>query len=131
MAHAQFPEPKDLSLSVKDLISDGKNIMVHEQFTLDNPHPGFGKDPNIINYLGHTKYPRWVKNKIGESVIANNADEEAAILATEVKLNEEGPTVEEWVKAGYKAIDYPPAGYASRSTKEEIDAAIKAASGWK
>ncbi|MNP61935.1 HeH/LEM domain protein [compost metagenome] len=37
---------------------------------------------------------------------------------------EDGPTVAEWVESGYPAASYPPAGYASRSSQEEIDAAI-------
>jgi hypothetical protein len=36
-----------------------------------------------------------------------------------------GPTVQEWVASGYKASNYPPYGYASRSTPEEIAAAVK------
>lgn len=39
-------------------------------------------------------------------------------------LLEDGPTVAEWVEAGYPAASYPPAGYSSRSSQEEIDAAI-------
>lgn len=39
---------------------------------------------------------------------------------------DDGPTVEEFVAAGYLAKNYPPAGYASRSTAEEIQAAIDA-----
>lgn len=38
----------------------------------------------------------------------------------------EGPTVEQWVEAGYRAENYPPEGYESRSTPEEIAAAIEA-----
>jgi hypothetical protein len=37
----------------------------------------------------------------------------------------DGPTVEEFVKAGYSARAYPPDGYASRSTPEEIAAEVK------
>lgn len=37
-----------------------------------------------------------------------------------------GPTVQEYVAAGYDARKYPPQGYESRSTQEEIDAAITA-----
>jgi hypothetical protein len=37
-----------------------------------------------------------------------------------------GPTIAQWVAAGYKAANYPPSGYASKSTQEEIDAAIAA-----
>lgn len=41
-------------------------------------------------------------------------------------LRDDGPTVEEYVSAGYQAVNYPPSGYASRSTPEEIEAAIAA-----
>jgi hypothetical protein len=46
--------------------------------------------------------------------------------ADENGLRTDGPTVAEYVDAGYQASSYPPAGYASRSTPEEIDAAIAA-----
>lgn len=39
-------------------------------------------------------------------------------------LREDGPTVAEWVEAGYLAASYPPEGYVSRSSQEEIDAAV-------
>lgn len=42
------------------------------------------------------------------------------------ELKQDGPTVEDYVKAGYSAKTYPPQGYASKSTEEEIAAAIKA-----
>lgn len=38
----------------------------------------------------------------------------------------DGPTIGEWVAAGYSASVYPPSGYASKSTPEEIAAAIAA-----
>jgi len=44
-------------------------------------------------------------------------------------LRVDGPTVEEHVAAGYLASAYPPAGYASRSTDEEIAAAVAAQQG--
>jgi len=37
---------------------------------------------------------------------------------------DDGPTVAEYVAGGYRAENYPPDGYASRSTAEEIAAAI-------
>lgn len=40
-------------------------------------------------------------------------------------LRDDGPTVAEFVEAGYLAANYPPEGYTSRSSKEEIDAAIE------
>lgn len=41
-------------------------------------------------------------------------------------LKDGGPTVEEWVLAGYHAEAYPPDGYASRSSAEEIAVAVAA-----
>ncbi|MBV7571808.1 hypothetical protein KW846_03760 [Pseudomonas sp. PDM32] len=41
-------------------------------------------------------------------------------------LREDGPTIAEFVEAGYLATNYPPEGYESRSSQEEIDLAIKA-----
>lgn len=41
-------------------------------------------------------------------------------------LKLDGPTIAEFVAAGYPAVNYPPEGYASRSSQEEIDAAIDA-----
>ncbi|NLS03614.1 hypothetical protein HGP14_09610 [Rhizobium sp. P32RR-XVIII] len=41
-------------------------------------------------------------------------------------LRQDGPTVAEYVAAGYLASNYPPSGYASRSTPEEIDEAVAA-----
>ncbi|UQS91715.1 HeH/LEM domain-containing protein [Pseudomonas chlororaphis subsp. piscium] len=38
---------------------------------------------------------------------------------------QDGPTVAEWIEAGYLAENYPPSGYVSRSSQEEIDAAIQ------
>lgn len=47
-------------------------------------------------------------------------------LTGEEEPEKVGPTVAEWVAAGYKAAAYPPRGYESRSTPEEIAAAIAA-----
>jgi hypothetical protein len=41
-------------------------------------------------------------------------------------LRLDGPTVAEYVAAGYQASAYPPEGYASRSTADEIAAAVTA-----
>jgi hypothetical protein len=40
-------------------------------------------------------------------------------------LRDDGPTVAEYVSAGYSASDYPPKGYTSRSTPEEIADAVQ------
>ncbi|MER9814290.1 hypothetical protein [Mesorhizobium sp. M0129] len=39
-------------------------------------------------------------------------------------LRDDGPTIAEYLGAGYSASDYPPKGYASRSTAEEIETAV-------
>jgi hypothetical protein len=41
------------------------------------------------------------------------------------ELRDDGPTIAEYVAAGYKASNYPPQGYASRSTPEEIAQAVE------
>lgn len=48
--------------------------------------------------------------------------------APKTSLRDDGPTVQEFVDAGYLAVNYPPTGYASKSTPEEIAAAVAAAS---
>lgn len=32
-------------------------------YDVSNPHPLFGKDPNIINEFGHTQFPMYVDSK--------------------------------------------------------------------
>ncbi|WP_296741429.1 hypothetical protein [Mesorhizobium sp.] len=49
---------------------------------------------------------------------------EAALAAKNLRVN--GPTIGEFVAAGYKASAYPPGGYALKSSQDEIDAAIAA-----
>lgn len=117
MAFAQFPEPADLDVSFVDRTGDSRP-KDFQQYTVANPHPGFGKDPNILNEMGHTKFPMWV----GKVIVYNEEEEKAARGEPELKTN--GPTVEEYVKAGYKASGYPPKGYTSKSSKEEVSAAV-------
>lgn len=71
MAQAHFPEPKDLVVPFHDMIGDGTNIFMGK-WDVSNPHPGYGKDPNILNEYGHTKYPMYVGD-----VVVNNEEEEA------------------------------------------------------
>ncbi|MFP5078649.1 hypothetical protein ACLE20_15190 [Rhizobium sp. YIM 134829] len=52
--------------------------------------------------------------------IAKRVDETASATT----LREDGPTISEFVAAGYDPSTYPPAGYASRSTDQEIADAI-------
>lgn len=46
-------------------------------------------------------------------------------------LRNDGPTVAEFVAAGYLASSYPPEGFASRSSADEIAAAVAAGQGAK
>jgi hypothetical protein len=148
MAIISFPEPKDLQVDFIGRTGDSRPKSFG-QYDVTNPHPGYGKDPNILNEFGHTKYPMYVG-----TVIVNNPEEERVArgepLVTEEKLpsvdwksepvlRDDGPTVQEWVAAGFKAKDYPPKGWAAISSQEEIDEAIQeeaeaeadaAASGW-
>jgi hypothetical protein len=59
--------------------------MLHEPqepYGVANPHPAYGKDPNVANEFGHTVYPKWVKHKdTGAQVIVNDKDEEDEIAA--------------------------------------------------
>lgn len=48
------------------------------------------------------------------------------VVPADGEARTDAPTVEEYVAAGYRAENYPPKGYASRSTPEEIAAAVKA-----
>lgn len=125
MALTSFPEPKDLEVSFAERTADSKNIILGTH-DVSNPHPGFGKDPNIGNEFGHTHYPKYVTDADGKSVVVNNPDEEAEVAGEASIDPDSGPTVSEFVAAGYKASNYPPKGYNSKSSKEEIEAAIAA-----
>lgn len=77
MSLTAFPEPKDLDVSFVDRIGDSRPL-TFQKYDVSNPHPGFGKDPNILNEFGHTKYPRWVDSKItGTRIVVKNPEEEA------------------------------------------------------
>lgn len=81
----QFPEPDELEIDFVNRIGDSKPKSFN-QYSVANPHPGYGKDPNILNELGHTKYPMWVGNKI-----VNNEEEEKAAKGETVE-----PTKSSW-----------------------------------
>ena len=89
MAFIAFPEPKDLDLPINDVILDGRPLNF-QKWDVSNPHPGFGKDPNILNEYGHTKYPMYVG-----SVIVQNEEEE---LAERTKLNPPTEAPKGWGK---------------------------------
>lgn len=66
------------------------------RYTVSNPHPGFGKDPNILNEYGHTVYPKWVDSKSeGKRVLVANAEEEA-IHTGQVESAPVKPAADPW-----------------------------------
>lgn len=134
MSLTAFPEPKDLEVDFISRTGDSKPKSF-QKYDVTNPHPGYGKDPNILNEFGHTKYPMYV----GSVIVQNEEEERAARGITSVpkvepsvvawdavkpELREDGPTVHEWVAAGFSAHKYPPNGYSVKSPKEEIEQAI-------
>lgn len=54
---------------------------------------------------------------------AGEPDREAV---QETGLRQDGPTIREWIAEGYKASAYPPSGYESKSSPEDIAAAVAA-----
>lgn len=129
-----FPEPKDLNVDFVHQTGDSQPQSFN-RYDVSNPHPGFGKDPNILNEFGHTKFPMWVDSKIEHKriVVKNQAeyDQHTEEAAQAKELRDDGPTIGEYIAAGFKAKDYPPEGFKSKSSEEEIKAAIMAAAGWK
>jgi len=72
-------------------------------FSLSNPHPLYGKDPNIMNEFGHTHYPKWIT--IGEQqVLANDAKHEKTLLTVSEPTKEpvKEPLKEEKKKSTFK-----------------------------
>lgn len=90
MSLTSFPEPKDLPLKFEDMVLDGKSksFQMHD---VSNPHPGFGKDPNVLNEYGHTIYPKMVypQGPGGPGVPVQSKEEEDALLNPPT---EEAPT---------------------------------------
>lgn len=76
MAQASFPEPKSLNkLEIGGGLPD-----IEPEYTVANPHPMYGKDPNIINPMGHTMYPKMIypKGKSEPGIVVNSEAEEAS-----------------------------------------------------
>lgn len=72
------------------------------KYTLSDPHPLHGKDPNIINEYGHTEYPKYV----------HQFDEKGAIKK-EVEVVE---------KANDKGVMYKTVGNVNYSSRIVNDA---------
>lgn len=90
-------EWKDRNIDILEIHSPTHN-KTFGSYTVGNPHPGFGKDPNILNELGHTVYPKLIDSKIeGKRVVVNSPMEEAQ--HTGEKVEEQKPAnIDPWTK---------------------------------
>ena len=81
---------------------------------------GEGPDKDVREGTEHTVTRTRGKQLHANGLVEILSDDDA----DDDELKTDGPTVAEYVAAGYPAKNYPPAGYASRSTAEEIADAI-------
>lgn len=65
-------------------------------------------------------------NKSDYDPVIHKLPDDTPPMTGDTALRTDGPTVAEFVQAGYDPNNYPPGGYSSKSTPEEIEAAIKA-----
>lgn len=56
------------------------------KYSLSNPHPGFGKDPNILDEYGRTEYPKKIFSKVeNRRLTVTTPTEEAFHTGNEIK----------------------------------------------
>lgn len=58
--------------------------------------------------------------------LISDEPEKPAIVLNEAGLRTDGPTLPQFVEAGYLAENYPPKGYTDKRTDEELAEALKA-----
>ncbi len=61
------------------------------KYSASNPHPLHGKDPNIMNELGHTHYPKWIDHPTEKRVdhvvtTKKSGDSESHVIETPFPL---------------------------------------------
>lgn len=63
-------------------VSDPSFVKSFQNWGLSNPHPGYGKDPNILNEYGHTVYPKMIypHGKEQQGVLVQSEEEEKELL---------------------------------------------------
>lgn len=73
-----FPEPQSLNILE---IGNGKDMRTMV-YSVEKPHPGYMKDPNILNEMGHTVYPKMVypNGRDHPGTVVNNAKEEEELM---------------------------------------------------
>jgi hypothetical protein len=75
------------------------------KYSASNPHPMHGKDPNIMNELGHTYYPKYV----------HEYDDKGAIVYDKVVLQLTHPTK----GSTYDSLQHPSLSQHSRIVNNE------------
>lgn len=87
---------KDQNIDVLEIFSEAHKKDFNK-YSLANPHPGFGKDPNILNEYGHTEYPKRIHSKIeNQKVTVNNPTEEAKHLGKKVEDKKKPAKTDDW-----------------------------------
>lgn len=58
-------------------------------YTVSDPHPLFGKDPNILNEYGHTEFPMWVDHPTEKRVdyTTTHRGNPVQAITNEIKTN--------------------------------------------
>ncbi|MES2175102.1 MAG: hypothetical protein V4523_14305 [Pseudomonadota bacterium] len=85
---------------------------------------GIGPDKDVLTGTMHSVTRARAAELKANRLVEIVSDEPHAEDEVDTELRTDGPTVGEYVAAGYFASAYPPVGYASRSTADEISAAI-------
>jgi len=79
----------DQSIDQPDIIAaqDPKFVKAAPIYNVSNPHPKYGKDPNILNEFGHTAYPKMIypNGTDNAGVIATSAEHEASLMGKAVE----------------------------------------------
>lgn len=74
----------DQSIDQPDIVAaqDPKFVKATPIYNVSNPHPKYGKDPNILNEFGHTAYPKMIypNGKDHAGVIANSPEHETQLM---------------------------------------------------
>ncbi|KOX49881.1 hypothetical protein ADL19_19670 [Streptomyces purpurogeneiscleroticus] len=86
-------------------------------------------DPVDGSLDGREDAPLEPHHQVSERALVADRAKRGSGAARRDRDRTDGPTVEEYVASGYRAENYPPEGYVSRSTPEEIAAAVAAQAG--
>jgi hypothetical protein len=103
-----------MKIVMQSVMSDGKKINLNPGDPVDTDDKKCPIDSDEAHRL----------IDVGGARLQTAAEAEAQLAAAGPRTD--GPTVAEWVKSGYAASAYPPKGYTSKSTDEEIAAAVAA-----